>query len=245
MKDNFSTQAALYARFRPTYPPELIDLLASLAPARMAAWDCGTGNGQVAVLLAGHFEQVYATDISEKQLFEAPRHPRIRYALEPAEQCSAPGHSFDLIVVAQAIHWFEFERFYAQVRRVLKSGGVLAVVGYSLFRTDSPAVDAIIHQRFYKEITGPYWDPERRYLDEAYRSIPFPFDEIQMPSFFMRYSRTLPDVLGYLNTWSAVQHYIRQNGRNPLTLIETELREAWGRVVEREIVCPLLLRVGR
>lgn len=245
MKDNFSAQACLYARFRPAYPPELIAHIASLAPSHASAWDCGTGNGQVAIQLAEHFEQVYATDISEKQLGQAPQYPRIRYALEPAEQCSAPDRAFDLIVVAQAIHWFNFDLFYAQVRRVLKPGGILAVVGYSLFRTNAPAVDDIIHQRFYREITGPYWDPERRYLDEGYRTIPFPFDEIQMPEYSMRYRWTLPDVLGYLNTWSAVQHYIRANGHNPVKLIETELRQAWGGVGEREIVCPLLLRVGR
>ncbi|MCK6693897.1 MAG: class I SAM-dependent methyltransferase [Thermoanaerobaculia bacterium] len=235
MKDNFSTQASLYARFRPAYPPELIRQLSDLAPARSAAWDCGTGNGQVALQLAEYFEQVYATDISEKQLGQAPPHPRIRYALEPAEHCSAPDRAFGLIVVAQAIHWFHFDLFYAQVRRVLKPGGVLAVVGYGLFRTDSPAVDHVIHQRFYKEITEPYWDPERRYLDEEYRTIPFPFDEIPMPEFSMRYRWTLPDVLGYLNTWSAVQQ----------KRIEAELLEAWGGVGERAINTPLYLRAGR
>lgn len=245
MKDNFSTQASLYARFRPAYPPELIRQLSDLAPARSAAWDCGTGNGQVALQMAEYFEQVYATDISEKQLGQAPPHPRIRYALEPAEHCSAPDRAFGLIVVAQAIHWFHFDLFYAQVRRVLKPGGVLAVVGYGLFRTDSPAVDHVIHQRFYKEITEPYWDPERRYLDEEYRTIPFPFDEIPMPEFSMRYRWTLPDVLGYLNTWSAVQHYIRQHGHNPVKRIEAELREAWGGVGERAINTPLYLRVGK
>jgi SAM-dependent methyltransferase len=244
MKDNFSAQAALYARFRPAYPPELIAHLASLAPNRQSAWDCGTGNGQVAAMLAGHFGQVYATDISEKQLGEAPAHPRIRYALEPAEQCSAPDQAFDLIVVAQAIHWFNFDRFYAQVRRVLRPGGVLAVLGYGIFRTDSPAVDALIH-RFYTEITGPYWDPERRYLDEGYHTIPFPLEEIRMPDFAMQYRWTFPDVIGYLNTWSAVQHYIRENGENPVALMEAEFRRAWGGVGEREVRFPLLTRVGK
>ncbi len=243
MKDNFSAQAALYARFRPVYPPELIAHLASLAPNRQYAWDCGTGNGQVAAMLAGHFNQVYATDISEKQLSQAPAHPGIRYALEPAEQCSAEDDAFDLIVVAQAIHWFNFDRFYAQVRRVLQPGGVLAVLGYSIFHTDSPAVDAVIH-RFYTEITGPYWDPERRYLDEGYQTIPFPLEEIRMPDFVMQYRWTLPDVLGYLNTWSAVQHYIRINGEDPVALMEAEFQQAWGGVGEREVRFPLLTRVG-
>lgn len=244
MKDNFSTQAALYARFRPTYPPALIAHLATLAPARASAWDCGTGNGQVAVHLATHFDQVYATDISEKQMLEAPEHPRIRYALEPAEYCSAPDQAFDLIVVAQAIHWFDFDRFYTQVRRVLRPGGVLAVVGYGLFETDTSAVDAVI-RRFYNSIVGPFWDSERRYIDEAYQTIPFPFAEIRVPDFSMQYRWSLPDLLGYLNTWSATQHYIRAKGHNPVAQIEAELRQAWGGVGEQEIRFPLLLRAGR
>lgn len=244
MKDNFSTQAALYARFRPSYPPELIDYLAGLAPNRQAAWDCGTGNGQVAILLADHFDEIHATDISEKQLREAPEHPRVRYALEPAETCSAPDAAFDLIVVAQAIHWFQFERFYAEVRRVLKPGGLLAVVGYGLFHTDSPEVNTVI-RRFYTGIVGPYWDAERRYIDEEYRTIPFPFDERPAPEFAMLYRWPLAALTGYLNTWSAVQHYRRQHGQDPVALIEADLARAWGEAEEREFRFPLLLRIGR
>lgn len=180
MKDNFSAQASAYARFRPTYPPELIAELVALAPARQAAWDCATGNGQVAYALAEYFEEVLATDISAKQLAQARQHPRIQYQLEPAEKCSAPDQSFDLIVVAQAIHWFDFEGFYAEVRRVLRPGGVLALVGYGVFSTENAALNAVI-DHFYREITGPYWDPERRHIDEEYRTILFPFEQITMP----------------------------------------------------------------
>ena len=244
MKDNFSSQASVYARFRPAYPPALIDHLAALAPGRQYAWDCGAGNGQVAVLLAGHFDRVLATDISEKQLNEAPAHARIRYAREPAEECSAPDGAFDLIVVAQAIHWFDFGRFYAEVRRVLKPEGVLAVIGYGLFQTDSDAVNALI-RHFYAEIVGPYWDPERRYIDEAYRTIPFPFPKIALPHFAMRYRWTFSALTGYLNTWSAVQHYRRECGANPVDAIEPALREAWGGAAERAVEFPLLLRAGK
>ncbi len=244
MKDNFSTQAAAYAKFRPNYPPELISQLAALAPQQQSAWDCATGNGQVALALTAYFEQVLATDISEKQLQQARPHPHIRYALEPAEKCSAPDQSFDLIVVAQAIHWFDFERFYTEVRRLLRPGGVLALIGYGLFRTGDAGVDAVV-DHFYKNITDPYWDPERRYIDEAYRTIPFPFEEIEMPHFEMKSHWSADDVLGYFNTWSAVQHYIRKNRQNPVDLIEADLRKAWGQEAERQINCPLLVRVGR
>lgn len=244
MKDNFSTQAAGYARFRPNYPPALINYLANLPLAKQAVWDCGTGNGQVAVQLAHYFDEVFATDISAKQLREAPAHARIRYAVEAGERCSAPDDAFDLIVVAQAIHWFDFDRFYAEVRRVLRPGGVLAVVGYGLLQTDSTAMNDII-RRFYTEIVGPYWDPERRYLDEAYRTIPFPFEETGTPEFSMQYRWSMDDLLGYLGTWSAVQHYQRQKAADPVELIEAALRRAQGDRMEIAIHFPVHLRVGK
>lgn len=243
MKDNFSTQAAGYARFRPAYPPELIRYLAGLAPARAAAWDCGTGNGQVAVQLADYFDTVWATDISAKQLNEAPEHPRIRYAVEAGEQCSAPDAAFDLIVVAQAIHWFDFDRFYAEVRRVIKPGGILAVLGYNLFSTDSADLDQVV-RHFYTDTVGPYWDPERRHIDNAYRDIPFPFEERPVPEFSMAYRWTFDALTGYLGTWSAVQHYRRERGEDPVEQLVPALREAWGGAGERTVHFPVLLRVG-
>lgn len=243
MKDNFSKQASSYAQFRPSYPPELIQYLSSLSSFRGSAWDCGTGNGQVAIQLAGYFEDILATDISEKQLQEAPAHPRIRYAAEPAEQCSAPDGTFNLIVVAQAIHWFDFDRFYAEVRRVMKPGGVFAVLGYNLFHTDSAEVDQLI-RHFYTDIVGPFWDPERRHIDNGYRSIPFPFEEIQTPAFKMEYRWPFDALIGYLGTWSAVQHYQRERNENPVSLIEPALRDAWSGVGERVVYFPVLLRVA-
>ncbi len=244
MKDNFSAQAAQYARFRPVYSKELIAWLAAQSPARQAAWDCGTGNGQVALLLAEYFDHVFATDISRKQLQEAPAHPRIHYAEEPAEQCSAADQAFDLVVVAQAIHWFQFEKFYEAVRRVLRPGGLLAAIGYGLFHTDAADVNALV-RRFYLEVVGPFWDPERRYVDEQYRTIPFPFAEVSMPDFLMVYRWRFEELLGYLNTWSAVQHYQQRYGQNPVQLVEEMLKAAWGDVEFRTVQFPVFTRVGR
>ncbi len=243
MKDNFSRQAASYARYRPVYPPALIDHLANLAPGRAAAWDCATGNGQVAIALAEHFEFVLATDMSAQQLQHARPHPRIRYAQERAERCSAADETFDLITVAQAVHWFDFEPFFAEVRRVLRPGGVLALIGYSLFTANDAGVDTVV-RHFYKNITGPYWDVERRHIDAAYRTIPFPLEEIPVPEFSMEFDWTVDDVLGYFSSWSAVQHYIREKGENPVRLIEQALRDAWG-PGNRIVSTALLLRAGR
>ncbi|GHA65577.1 class I SAM-dependent methyltransferase [Pontibacter akesuensis] len=243
MKDNFSGHAADYAKYRPEYPQELITYLVSLAPAHQLAWDCATGNGQVAGMLSAYFAEVVATDISEKQLQNAVQQPNITYKVEQAEQSSLADASVDLVVVAQAVHWFEFEKFYQQVKRVLRQEGVLALIGYGLIHIN-PAVDEVI-QKLYGGILEGYWDPERRYIDEAYRTIPFPFQELDMPPFEIKYNWTLETLLGYLNTWSAVKHYERQQGQNPVQLIEQELREKWGQQKQQEVKFNIIARIGK
>ncbi|HEX2533292.1 MAG TPA: class I SAM-dependent methyltransferase [Chitinophagaceae bacterium] len=242
MKDLFSRQAGDYAQYRPGYPEELFPFLASLVPSRERAWDCGTGNGQFAAGLAPFFRQVRATDISASQLSHAPSLDNISYSCQPAEQTDFPGAHFDLVTVAQAIHWFDFGRFYAEVRRVARPSAVLAVAGYNRVRvTDS--VDRVV-DRFYTETVGPYWDKERRYIDEGYQTIPFPFAELSAPVFSNTYQWTLHHLAGYLNTWSAVQHFTGAQGFNPVQSLLPALEEAWGPEAERTVTFPLLLRIG-
>ena len=243
MKDNFSAQSAEYAIYRPTYPQELYDFLFELVDKKDVAWDCATGNGQVARVLAQHFQQVYATDISEKQLSQALKLPNILYKVESSELADVPDQSFDLITVAQAIHWFNFEAFYSEVKRTLKPDGAIAVIGYGLMLIDKK-VDQVIH-KLYEDILGKYWDSERRYIEEGYKTIPFPFEEIATPHFQIKTTWNFNQLIGYLNTWSALQHYKKANERNPLEYLITELKEAWGDDAEKEVRFPILLRVGR
>lgn len=226
MKDNFSTQSAQYAQFRPTYPPELFAYLATLVPTYTHAWDCGTGNGQVAVVLAKTFDRVYATDISQAQLDNATRQANITYSVQAAENTDFSDNIFDLITVAQAIHWFDFELFYAEVNRVAKPGAILAVIGYGLFSI-TEAIDEIVNE-FYRNKIGHYWDPERRYIDEHYQPIPFPFNEIKTPYFSNAYAWSFEHLVGYLKTWSAVKHFEKANGHNPVDSLIPNLKMAWG-----------------
>jgi SAM-dependent methyltransferase len=242
MKDNFSQQSALYAQFRPQYPEALFEWLYGHVRHFDAAWDCGTGNGQVAQLLSGHFQEVYATDISEKQLLKAPALPNVRYVVEAGEQCGAADAAFDLIVVAQAVHWFDFDRFYSEVRRTLRPDGLLALIGYDRLRTDEAVNQALDH--FYWDVVGPYWDAERKLVDNHYANIPFPFEEIQAPEFGMTFTWSYERFIGYLNTWSAVQHYIRQRGENPVDLHLEAFHDAWG-TGEKQVTFPVFMRVGR
>ena len=242
MKDNFSTASDQYAQYRPTYPDAFFSYLSTLIPQSKTAWDCGTGNGQVAAKLASLFETVYATDISASQIDHAPKLPNILYSIQAAEKTHFPDNHFDLIVVAQAIHWFDFERFYAEVNRTSKQESLLVVMGYGLLKI-APEIDALI-ANFYKEVIGPYWDAERCYIDEMYQTIPFPFEEIAAPNFSNTLEWTCEHLLGYLSTWSAVKHYIKTNGVNPLDLIAEDLNYAYGNEM-RQVDFPLLLRIGK
>ena len=244
MKDNFSAQAEAYANFRPHYPTEMYAFIYGQLSCYDRALDIATGNGQVAKELAAKFSQVYATDISAKQLSEAPQLPNIQYKQEAAEQSSFADHFFDLVTVAQAIHWFNFDLFYANVRRITKPGGIIAVAGYGLVSVNT-VTDRWL-QHFYTNIIGPYWDSERKYIDDHYTTIPFPFEEISAPSLFIRYKWSKQQFLGYLNTWSAVQHFIRANSVNPLAGDTLQRLDAiWPDNTSYDISFPLLLRVGR
>lgn len=243
MKDNFSIQSHHYVKFRPGYPSAVYHFLLSLVAAKEVAWDCATGNGQIAKELANYFKKVYATDISKTQLENACQSENIFYKLESAEDSTLPDEVFDLITVGQAIHWFNFEEFYLQVSRTIKPGGILAVIGYGLIKADQKT-NAII-TKLHSEILGTYWDAERRFIDEEYQTIPFPFDEIKAPAFQNIFSWSFEQLIGYLNTWSAVQHYIRLNESNPLDLIYLDLKDAWDANSHKRVCFPILLRVGK
>lgn len=241
-KDHFSKQAADYAKFRPRYPQELFEYLGSIAPSRQLAWDCGTGNGQSAGGLVSVFDGVIATDASEKQIANAEPYERVEYRVASAENSGIDSATLDLIMVAQALHWFDLDRFYAETRRALKPNGVLAALAYNLL-TIEPPIDEVVNQYYY-EVVGPFWPPERK-LIEQFADLPFPFDEIDPPKFVMAMHWNLDQLMGYLGTWSSTQRFIAEKDSDPLEQISDELRGAWGNSRQtRSVVWPLTLRVG-
>ncbi len=243
-KDHFSGHAAAYAASRPGYPRELFEYLARLPARRALAWDVGAGNGQAAVGLAERFERVIATDASPQQLAQAQPHPRVEYRMAAAESSGLPDGAVDLVTIAQALHWFDFDRFHAEARRVLAPGGAVAAWTYNLARV-SPEVDEVV-DRLARSLVGPYWPPERRWVDEEYRTIPFPWDEIETPLFQHEEHWDLERLLRYVRTWSAIQRYCKETGQDPIAALHEELAAAWGPPGEvRTITWPIFLRAGR
>lgn len=242
--DLFSAGAVDYATYRPRYPARLFAELAALAPRTALAWDCGTGSGQAALGLVDHFTAVVATDASAAQIGQATPHPRIQYRVARAESSGLEDSAIDLITVAQAVHWFDRPRFYAEARRVLVANGVLAVWGYSLVEIAEP-IDALIRD-FYAGTLGPYWTPERRLVDEQYRTIDFPFADLVLPPLSIEANVTLPELRGYLRTWSAVVRYREAEGSDPVAPLIDRIAALWGLPSRlRRARWPLFVRAGR
>jgi len=238
--DHFSGVSSDYARYRPRYPTELYVFLQSLALRHDLAWDCATGTGQAAVSLADFFSCVIATDASAEQIARAQPDPRIQYVVSSAERTDLVSESVDLITVAQALHWFDLEAFFAEADRVLTTDGILACWTYALFEVDNLAVQQAVDM-FYEDVVGPYWPPERRIVEDGYRSLRFPFDEIRAPEFEIRSVLSVGELEGYLRTWSATQRFVRDRGYDPVAALELG-RNA---TAEFDVRWPIALRIGR
>lgn len=255
-KDLFSSNSKEYASSRPTYPRSLFEFLVGLVRYRNLAWDCATGNGQAAVFLSEHFEQVIASDASKEQIENAQPRDNIRYEVFPAEKTTLVDNSVDLITIAQALHWFDLDEFYKEVKRVLRKddnggdtngSGVIAAWAYGL-HSISTEIDNITHL-LYEDILGSYWPKERKIVENRYQDISFPFQEIDMPVFQIELDWTLSELIGYLYTWSSVQKFIEKNNSDPIKQIYDDLAAAWGDKntwhKRRRVIWPIYIRVGR
>jgi methyltransferase family protein len=243
-KDLFSQQAALYAKYRPSYPSALINYVLSFVNKKQHAWDCATGNGQAALLYAGYFEKVFATDTSEKQIAQATPHPKIIYSLSEAEKTSFADNSFDLITVAQAYHWFQFDAFFKEANRVGRNDCTIAVWGYGLAVAADEKINELV-KIFYIDIVGKYWDAERKYVDERYETIPFGFKRLPSASFSIDVEWDIDELFGYFNTWSSVQHFIKKNGHNPTDGMADEIKSVWRDKKKKSFSFPIFLLMGR
>lgn len=240
--DKFSEGAERYRAARPTYPPELFAVLAGLAPGRGLAWDCGTGSGQAAAGLAAWFERVLATDPSAEQIANAAPAERVEYRVERAESVSLADGAADLILAAQALHWFDLDTFYAEAARVLRPSGVLAAIGYDWMYV-SPEVDRVVGEQLLPPLRF-HWAPQNRLLWDGYRSIPFPGEEIRIGPFAIHLEWRFEEAWAYVRSWSAVGALIAAEGEAAIAGAAAALKSAWGEG-RRHVVMPLHVRVAR
>ncbi|MGK7346774.1 MAG: class I SAM-dependent methyltransferase [Candidatus Nitrospinota bacterium M3_3B_026] len=242
-RDYFSERSSEYATYRPDYPVTLFDTVAGKVPGKKAAWDAGCGTGKAAGKLADYFDVVVGTDISLRLLEKAAGRAGVHRVVARAEECCLKDDSVDLVTVAQALHWFDLDKFYREAKRVLRPGGAVAAWVYGLANV-SPEIDGIT-SHLYEKILGPYWPPERRYIDEEYRTIPFDFEKTESLFFTMQALWTADMFLGYLGTWSSVKRFRDDRGYEPLERISSEIAEAWGGPeVERIVHWPIFARMG-
>ena len=243
-KDHFSKQSGLYSKYRPRYPDAMFRYLSEIAPSNKLAWDCATGSGQAALGLTPFFEKIIASDASTNQLEHAAQHHKIVYKHMPAEQTDLPNQSLDLITVAQAIHWFNFDRFYREVNRVLKPGGIIAVWTYNLPKIH-PNADKVLYT-FYRNTIHDFWPPERILVENNYIDLPFPFKKLKHPVYKMYAQWNVDDVVGFVNTWSAVIKYQEKMFSDPVPDFRFELEKAWPEKTESlKVEWPLTLLIGK
>ncbi len=212
-------------------------------PGHRLALECGAGSGQATLALAERFARVVAIDASHAQVAEAPPHPRVDYRVAPAEATGLEAGSADLVAVAQALHWFDLPRFFAEADRVLAVGGVLAAWSYGRGRVTDPEAAAAMAR--FAERVEPYWPPQRALVEAGYRTIGFPFPELAPPDFEMSAHWTGAELAGYLGTWSAAAGFRKATGRDPVPELRADLERSGALTRRLDIVWPLAIRAGR
>lgn len=239
--DYFSEVAAKYVAYRPRYSTALVDFLASQV-APQVAWDIGCGNGQLSTVLASRFERVIATDPSQDQLDRAAPHPRVEYRCATAEDSGLPDAIADLSVAAQSAHWFDWPRFIAEVGRVTKPGGVVALVAYGGMYIDDGQDPAV---RRYKAVVEDYWPDKRRHIDNGYRELTLPWPELPAPAMDLEATWDRDQLAGYISSWSSTNAYIKQHGTGAFETLRAELAATWADGEVRRISWPLVIKLAR
>lgn len=239
----FGEMSSEYLKYRPDYPEALFQYLANISKHHKLVWDVGTGNGQAAFQLSNYFDKVIATDINQNQLTVAPQKINISYQVGPSEKTSLLSHSVDLITCAQSMHWFDLEKFYEEVRRVSKPEAYIAAWSYHL-PLISTEIDKCV-KKLHNEILHDFWPAERRFVDERYQTLPFPFKREQTPMFSIKKTYQLDQFLGYLGSWYAVKEYHKSKQKNPLELIYDDLKSAWNNQNEYIITWPIYMLLGK
>jgi hypothetical protein len=246
MNNIFSEAPQGYAAARPFYPPEMFEWIASECAERDAAWDCATGNGQAAVALSKLFRTVQASDVSPEQLSAGFGAPNIVYSAQPAEETRFGSGTFDLVTVAQALHWLDFQRFWPEARRVAKAGAFFCAWGYAWFAYPEEVEAELIGPA--KRLLEPFWAPENRILWNGYPEdeIAFPFERVSAPDFMLEVEHDVRSLIAYIRTWSAFKRACRDRDvARALEELLAQAEERLGSTDSFRASTPLAVVAGR
>jgi SAM-dependent methyltransferase len=244
--DSFGRFAEDYAQARPKYPSALYEWIVQWCYQRNAAWDCATGSGQAAVGLSPYFTRVYATDVSREQIRQAIRRENIEYSVQPAEETTFTDQSIDLVVVAQALHWFDYRRFWPEVARVARKGAFFCAWGYD-WLSSTADVDELLVKPFC-EIIAPFWADNNRILWNGYpdADILFPFRRVECPHFSIDLDWRLSQLLTYLCSWSAYKRSLSNaRAKKALGRLITDVGKVLDPSMRLSVRMPLKLVAGR
>ncbi len=245
LENTFARKSNAYAQARPRYPRALFDWLVDKCASRRAAWDCATGNGQAAVDIAPHFAVVQATDLSQEQVAQGLAVANVVYSAQPAESTHFADNTFDLITVAQALHWFDYGKFWPEVARVGKPGALFCAWGYAWFECDADISDGLVMP--FRELVAPFWARNNRILWNGYQNtdISFPFERLQAPALTIRAHWSVPQLIEYMQTWSAYKRS-RQNtvAAAALDALLANARECFARREPLDLSMPLAIVAG-
>ena len=244
MSPDYSSYAKQYAQSRPGYPEELFEYLSSLVYEHHLAWDCATGNGQAALTLVKYFEEVIATDISNEQIKNAVKHKHIKYKACNAEDSGLENNSVDLVTVASAIHWFNLDNFFKEVRRVIKPRGIIAVWSYHIGYVEPPFDKLFLS--LYEKVLSPYFGEGAKLVDDRYSKINLPGEKIDTGNFYVEVKWEMKNLLDFIESWSGTQQYKKEKGQSPTDLIINELNSIWGEAENIHTVrWPLFIKISR
>lgn len=223
--NTFNQESDKYLLYRPKYPKELYELIKSVTRNHNTVWDCACGNGQISIDISEYFTLVEGSDINENQILNATKRKNINYSVQNSESTNYMNDYFDVVCVGQALHWFCSDKFFDEVKRVLKKDGFFFCWGYSFFKI-SNELDEIIEKEFFKVIDS-FWSDKNRVLHDKYSNIDFPFEKIEIPVIKMIEHWNLNQLMAYLNTWSAVKICNEKNNIDIVDLLENKLVNYW------------------
>jgi ubiquinone/menaquinone biosynthesis C-methylase UbiE len=229
--------AKIYSQARPSYPIELVEKIIEFMKEKNVdsfdlAVDVGCGNGQATHLFSPYFKNTFGYDVSENQIKEAKKtsmDDKISFYVSPSEKLPLKNDSVSLVTVAAAIHWFNLDKFYAECNRILRPNGVLAIFAYFLPTVTNTSKPDLLSKKIedFLKVLRPYFAKEIEIIEQRYKTVKPPFNEIQRDILFKNELKwKIEHLIKFLETLSGYQSFnIKNPGNNFIKSFRMDILE--------------------